>query len=113
MSSKYVPQKQDIIWLDFDPAVGREIQKRRPALVISNDNYNKQTGLIAVCPITRGQIKLRKQNLLIDIVSDKVDGAVNPLQVYTFDYKARKATKITELDDESFIEVMQLVRYIF
>lgn len=31
---KYIPEKQDIIWLDFDPSVGREIQKRRPALVV-------------------------------------------------------------------------------
>ncbi|EMC26773.1 transcriptional regulator [Streptococcus mutans ST1] len=58
MSKNYIPQKQDLVWLDFDPSAGREIQKRRPALVISSQAYARQTGFVAVCPITHGQEKL-------------------------------------------------------
>lgn len=113
MKSKYVPQKQDIIWIDFDPSAGREIQKRRPALVVSSDNYSKQTGFVAVCPITHGQARLRAHGLLVDIESDKVDGSVNPFQLHTFDYKARNAEKITILDDYAFAQVVQLYNFIF
>lgn len=62
--NNYIPQKQDIIWIDFNPSKGKEIQKRRPALVISSDNYNKQTGFVAVCPITHGQQKLKAKDSL-------------------------------------------------
>lgn len=113
MKSNYIPQKQDIIWIDFDPSSGREIQKRRPALVVSSDNYIKQTGFVAVCPITHGQAKLKAKGLLVEVISEKVDGFVNPFQLHTFDFKARYAEKITVLDDFSFAQVTQLYRFIF
>lgn len=69
--NNYIPQKQDIIWIDFNPSKGKEIQKRRPALVISSDNYNKQTGFVAVCPITHGQQKLKAKGLLVEVQSKK------------------------------------------
>lgn len=91
--NNYISQKQDIIWIDFNPSKGKEIQKRRPALVISSDNYNKQTGFVAVCPITHGQQKLKAKGLLVEVQS--------------------KAEKITILDDFAFAQVVQLNRFIF
>ncbi|MCG8613537.1 MAG: type II toxin-antitoxin system PemK/MazF family toxin [Pseudomonadales bacterium] len=52
MSRSYVPERNDIIWLDFDPTKGREIGKIRPALVLSSKEYNRRTGLLICCPIT-------------------------------------------------------------
>lgn len=112
-NSNYIPRKQDIIWIDFDPSTGREIRKRRPALVISSNNYNRQTGFVAVCPITHGQQKLKSKGLLVEINSPKVDGYINPFQLHTFDFKARCAEKITELDDLAFAQVVQLYNFIF
>ena len=44
----------DIIWLDFDPQTGHEQKGRRPAIVISNESFNRLTKKAAfVCPITR------------------------------------------------------------
>jgi mRNA interferase MazF len=50
--SSYIPERKDIIWLDFEPAKGREIGKFRPALVLSSQQYNQQTGLLICCPIS-------------------------------------------------------------
>lgn len=111
--SNYIPEKQDIIWIDFDPSVGREIQKRRPAVVVSRKEYSQRTGFVAVCPITHGQKKLEDHGLLVPVLSDKVDGAVNPLQLYTFDFRSRNAQKITTMDTLSFQKVVQLYNYIF
>lgn len=49
---KRYPHARDIILLDFNPQSGHEIQKKRPALVLSNDAFNRMTGLAMVCPIT-------------------------------------------------------------
>ena len=111
--SEYIPEKQDIIWLDFDPSVGREIQKRLPALVVSRREYALQTGFVAVCPITHGQHRLAEKGLLVPVSSDKVDGAVNPFQLYTFDFRMRNAQKITRMDTQCFQKVVQLYQYIF
>ena len=52
MISDYVPAAGDLVWTDFDPAVGREQAGRRPALVISAAAFSANTGLAVVCPIT-------------------------------------------------------------
>jgi mRNA interferase MazF len=48
----YVPQRNHIIFLDFEPTKGKEIGKYRPALVLSSLEYNKKTGLLICCPIS-------------------------------------------------------------
>ena len=42
----------DIIKVDLDPQAGHEQPGYRPAIVISNDVFNKKTNLTIVCPIT-------------------------------------------------------------
>ena len=48
----YIPARRDVVWLDFEPSKGREIGKYRPALVLSNQAYNRKTGLLICCPIS-------------------------------------------------------------
>ncbi len=52
MVNQYVPDTGDIVFLDFDPQVGREQAKRRPALVLADLRYNRASGLAVVCPLT-------------------------------------------------------------
>ena len=42
----------DIIKLDFDPQAGYEQKGRRPAIIVSNGNFNRYSKTIMVCPIT-------------------------------------------------------------
>lgn len=51
----YVPHKGDFVLLTFDPQSGHEQRGRRPALVVSNDLFNKHTGLCIVCPVTNAR----------------------------------------------------------
>ena len=48
----YIPDKGDIVWLNFEPGAGKEITKRRPAFVISRKAFNEHTGFAIVAPIT-------------------------------------------------------------
>ena len=50
MVRSYVPNVGDVVWLEFDPQAGREQAGRRPALVLSPQNYNKKTDLLICCP---------------------------------------------------------------
>lgn len=51
----YLPKKGDVVWVDFDPSVGKEIRKRRPGLVISADAFNATTGFAVIVPIKTRQ----------------------------------------------------------
>src|SRR5246500_3229209 len=48
----YVPEAGDLIWVDFDPRVGREQSGRRAALVVSPADFCRVTEFAIVCPIT-------------------------------------------------------------
>jgi mRNA interferase MazF len=52
MQVAYVPDRNDIVWLDFEPTKGKEIGKYRPAFVLSSRAYNQQTGLLICFPIS-------------------------------------------------------------
>ena len=45
-------EQGDIVYLDFDPQAGHEQRGRRPALVVSNNLFNRISSLTMVCPIT-------------------------------------------------------------
>jgi mRNA interferase MazF len=46
------PQRGDIYWVNLDPTVGAEINKRRPCLIVSNDVGNEVSLRVIVAPIT-------------------------------------------------------------
>lgn len=50
--AQYIPERNDIIWLGFEPTKGKEIGKYQPTLVLSSSQYNKQTGFLLCCPIS-------------------------------------------------------------
>ncbi|MGL4609164.1 MAG: type II toxin-antitoxin system PemK/MazF family toxin [Trueperaceae bacterium] len=87
-----MPRKGDFIYLSFDPQVGHEQKGRRPALVVSNDLFNKATGLAMVCPITNTDRKI-PFHLAIPKISS-LTGFVMVEQIKSYDYAARKATLI-------------------
>ena len=83
------PDRGDLIWLAFDPQAGREIQKTRPALVLSPASYNAKSGLCLACPITS-----RAKGYPFEValpVGGAVRGVVLADQVRALDWNARRA----------------------
>ena len=91
----YFPEKGDVVWLDFEPQKGREIQKIRPAVVLTPYKYNIKSGLALFAPIT-SQVKGYPFEVIIDF--EQIKGAALCDQVRSMDWKARKITKILTLD---------------
>ena len=51
-------KRGEVWWVSFDPSIGGEIQKQRPAVVVSNDISNKYLNRVQVVPITSKVVKL-------------------------------------------------------
>ena len=103
----YVARKGDYIVVTFDPQSGHEQKGRRPALVVSNDLFNRHTGLAIVCPITNSY---RDHPFHVPITGDsKIAGVVMVEQVKSIDFRARKARRISRASSPVLDEVLSLL----
>ena len=87
----YVPDRGDIVWLQFNPQAGHEQAGHRPALVLSPASYNRRSGLMLCCPMT-SQRKGYPFEVVIEVDTDR-ESVVLADQVKSLDWKVRKAVK--------------------
>ena len=105
--ASYVPRKGDFVALTFDPQSGHEQRGRRPALVVSNDLFNKHTGLCIACPITNAR---RDYPFHVAIPpGEQVSGVVMVEQVKSIDFRARSAKKIGSAPEAVLDEVLSIL----
>ncbi len=82
-------EQGDIVYLDFDPQAGHEQRGRRPALVVSNDLFNRVSSLTMVCPITHTD-RNHPFHLRLDWRT-KTDGFIMCDQARMLDLTSRRA----------------------
>jgi mRNA interferase MazF len=89
----YCPDRGDLIWIDFNPQSGKEIMKRRPALVLTPRAYNRISGLCLLCPITS---KPKGHDFEIPVTIDGKAGVIKSDQIKSFDWHIRNADLIAK-----------------
>ncbi len=103
MKEAYIPNRNEIVWLDFEPTRGKEIGKYRPALVLSSRAYNQQTGLLICCPVSTsirgGTTEVNVNNL------DQISVVAASL-IQTLSWKNRKVKHITHAEEGVMKEVL-------
>jgi mRNA interferase MazF len=99
----YIPERGDIVWLEFDPQKGKEIQKTRPALVISLRQYNKKTGLGLFMPIS-SKIKDYPFEVFIDV--ERIQGVVLCDQIRSLDWQVRQAQFVVSISPSMVANVL-------
>ena len=103
----YIPRKGDFVAVTFDPQSGHEQRGRRPALVVSNDLFNKHTGLCIACPITTTR---RDYPFHVSIPAGQdVTGFVMVEQVKSIDFRSRNVKRIGSAPEPVLQEVLSIL----
>jgi mRNA interferase MazF len=87
----YLPDQGDLAWINFDPQVGREQAKNRPALILTASDFNATTGLLVVCPVTRTERPWRTR---VRLVGTTTIGFIMIEQMKSLDWLVRGAAFI-------------------
>jgi mRNA interferase MazF len=101
--SQYVPDRNDIVWLDFEPTKGKEIGKYRPAFVLSSHLYNKKTGLLICCPISTS---IRNAPTEIPLKNLDVPSVIASSIVQTLSWQDRKVKFISKAEKHTLKDVL-------
>ena len=107
MVKNYIPKQKDIVYLDFTPTKGHEQKGYRPAIIISNDVFNKNTKMAILCPITSNDKEFPTHYLLQK--SKKIKGSVLCEHIISIDYEIRNLKYIETASEEDFENIMDLL----
>ena len=110
MVKRFIPERGDIVWIDFSPAKGHEQKGLRPAVVISPTRYNSISGLILACPLTT---KSKGYLFEVPIESPKRRSFVLVDQVRTFDIKERVMKSEGRVSQNEINEILAKVSVLF
>jgi mRNA interferase MazF len=61
----WLMKRSEVWWVNFDPSIGGEIRKKRPAVIISNDSANKFLNRVQVVPLTSKTDRLYPSEALV------------------------------------------------
>ena len=101
---RYVPDRGDLVWLQFNPQAGHEQAGHRPALVLSPAAYNRRTGLMLCCPITS---QAKGYPFEVPVRARDIQGVILADQVKSLDWNVRQARKAARAPTSVIDETLQ------
>jgi mRNA interferase MazF len=97
-------------WVEFDPSVGTEIHKTRPAVIVSNDKANKYLARVVVIPLTSNVSRIYPGEAVVTVNDNKNKAMTD--QIMSAD-KSRLKNKIAELSDSDMVSLETAMKRFF
>jgi len=104
------PKKGEIYLVNFDPTIGHEAKKKRPALIISNNIHNQYSPLVTVAPLSSNINKVYPFEVYVSKKSTGLNenSKIMIIQLRSVDQK-RLINKIGNIEDNKIINQINKV----
>jgi mRNA interferase MazF len=97
----------EVWWVDFPEAMGGEIRKRRPAIIVSNDASNRHTNRVQLVPLTTRTDRLYPSEAYVTVGGETRKAMADQLTTLS---KLRLSKKVDDLSSDDLRAVERAIR---
>lgn len=100
-------KRGEVWWVNFDPSVGNEIKKKRPAIIISNNTSNKYLKRYQVLPLSTNIQKIYPSEALVDVNGQQNKAMADQLTTVS---ELRLINKISSITKDELLAVEAVIK---
>ena len=100
-------QRGEVWWVSFEPAVGGEIKKTRPAVIVSNDVSNRYINRVQVVPLTSNTERVYPSEALVTVAERQSKAMADQISTVS---KLRLIKKVGTLSSEDMLQLERAIR---